>query len=248
MSSLGKENRCVFNLNLVIINTVFLVFITLNDFIGIFGKMMAQTIGYLRVSTADQDLEKNKADILTLANHHNLGQVKFFEEKVSGKISWHKRKIAQVIEDLKKGDSLVVSEMSRLGRSMLECMEILSIAMERGIHVYSVKGNWRLDQSIQSKIIAMAFSMAAEIERDLISQRTKEALRAKKASGMSLGRPKGPGKSKLDPFRPEIEALLANGATLFFIAGRYGTTSANLRNWMGKHGITRPKKDKGLAA
>lgn len=248
MSSLGKENRCVFNLNLVIINTVFLVFITLNDFIGIFGKMMTQTIGYLRVSTADQDLEKNKADILTLANHHNLGQVKFFEEKVSGKISWHKRKIAQVIEDLKKGDSLVVSEMSRLGRSMLECMEILSIAMERGIHVYSVKGNWRLDQSIQSKIIAMAFSMAAEIERDLISQRTKEALRAKKASGMSLGRPKGPGKSKLDPFRPEIEALLANGATLFFIAGRYGTTSANLRNWMGKHGITRPKKDKGLAA
>ncbi|MDP3840373.1 MAG: recombinase family protein, partial [Methylococcales bacterium] len=79
---------------------------------------------------------------------------------------------------------------------MLECIEILSIAMERGIHVYSVKGNWRLDQSIQSKIIAMAFSMAAEIERDLISQRTKEALRAKKASGMSLGRPKGPGKSK----------------------------------------------------
>lgn len=210
--------------------------------------MTAQTIGYLRVSTADQDVEKNKADILTLANHHNLGQVKFLEEKVSGKISWHKRKIAQIIEDLKKGDSLIVSEMSRLGRSMLECMEILSIAMERGVHVYSVKGNWRLDQSIQSKIIAMAFSMAAEIERDLISQRTKEALRAKKASGMSLGRPKGPGKSKLDPFRPEIEALLANGATLFFIAGRYGTTSANLRNWMGKHGITRTKRDKGLAA
>jgi DNA invertase Pin-like site-specific DNA recombinase len=69
---------------------------------------------------------------LTLANHHNLGQVKFVEEKVSGKISWHKRRIAQIIEDLKKGDRLVVSEMSRLGRSMLECMEILSIAMERG--------------------------------------------------------------------------------------------------------------------
>jgi DNA invertase Pin-like site-specific DNA recombinase len=210
--------------------------------------MMAQTIGYLRVSTTDQDVEKNKADILTLANHHNLGQVKFFEEKVSGKISWHKRKIAQIIEDLKKGDSLVVSEMSRLGRSMLECMEILSIAMERCIHVYSVKGNWRLDQSIQSKIIAMAFSMAAEIERDLISQRTKEALRAKKAAGMSLGRPKGPGKSKLDPFRPEIEALLANGATLFFIAERYGTTPANLRNWMNKHGITQPKQEKVRAA
>jgi DNA invertase Pin-like site-specific DNA recombinase len=248
MSSLGNEKHCVFDLILVIIKPVFRVFFTLNDFIDIFGKMTAQTIGYLRVSTADQDVEKNKADILTLANHHNLGQVKFLEEKVSGKISWHKRKIAQIIDDLKKGDSLIVSEMSRLGRSMLECMEILSIAMERGVHVYSVKGNWRLDQSIQSKIIAMAFSMAAEIERDLISQRTKEALRAKKASGMSLGRPKGPGKSKLDPFRPEIEALLANGATLFFIAGRYGTTSANLRNWMGKHGITRPTKQDRVRA
>lgn len=191
------------------------------------------------MSTADQDVEKNKTDILSLANHHNLGQVKFFEEKVSGKISWHKRKIAQIIEDLNKGDNLIVSEMSRLGRSMLECMEILSIAMERGIHVYSVKGNWQLDQSIQRKIIAMAFSMAAEIERDLILQRTKEAIRAKKASGISLGRPKGPDESKLDPFRPEIEALLANGSTLFFIAGRYGTTSANLRNWTGKPGITR---------
>ena len=130
-----------------------------------------------------------------------------------------------------------MSELSRLGRSMLECMEILSIALERGINVYAVKGNWQLDQSIQSKIIAMAFSMAAEIERDLISQRTMEALRAKKAAGMKLGRPKGPGKSRLDAFRPEIEALLANGSTQKFIARRYHTTEANLHNWMKKHGI-----------
>jgi len=180
LSAFYKEKHCVFDLNLVIINAVYRVFFTLGLFYDILSDMAAQTIGYLRVSTADQDLEKNKADILMLANHHNLGQVRFVEEKVSGKVSWHKRLIAQIIADLKKGDSLVVSEMSRLGRSMLECMEILSIAMERGVHVYSVKGNWRLDQSIQSKIVAMAFSMAAEIERDLISQRTKEALRVKK--------------------------------------------------------------------
>jgi DNA invertase Pin-like site-specific DNA recombinase len=96
---------------------------------------------------------------------------------------------------------------------MLECMEILSVAAQKRINVYSVKGAWRLDQSIQSKIIAMAFSMAAEIERDLISQRTKEALRFKKSQGMVLGRPPGPGKSKLDPYRPKIEGLLANGST-----------------------------------
>ncbi|MFK0573407.1 recombinase family protein [Endozoicomonas sp.] len=200
-----------------------------------------KTIGYLRVSSADQDLEKNKTDILLLANQRTLGHVEFIEETCSGRISWHKRQIATIIEMLADGDSLIVSELSRLGRSMLECIEILSIAMQRGIHVYSVKGDWQLDNSIQSKIIAMAFSMAAEIERDLISQRTKEALRAKKAAGVPLGRPKGPGKSKLDPFQPEIEALLANGATKTFIADRYNTTPANLTNWMKKHGVIRPE-------
>ena len=83
----------------------------------------------------------------------------------------------------------------------------------------------------------MAFSMAAEMERDLISQRTKEALRAKKAAGKKLGRPRGPGKSKLNKYRPEIEALLANGLTQKFIANRYGTTEANLHHWIKKHGL-----------
>ncbi len=82
---------------------------------------------------------------------------------------WRERRLFNVLEDLKSGDNLIVSELSRLGRSMLECMEILSIAMQQGINVYAVKGNWQLDHSIQSKIVAMAFSMAAEIERDLIS-------------------------------------------------------------------------------
>ena len=203
-----------------------------------------KTVGYLRVSTADQDLEKNKADILKLANANDLGKVEFVEEAVSGRVSWKKRKIAQLIEGCQIGDAIVVSELSRLGRSMLECMEILSIALQRGIAIYAVKGNWQLDQSIQSKVVAMAFSMAAEIERDLISQRTTEALRAKKAAGMKLGRPKGPGKSKLDAFRPEIEGLLANGSTQKFISARYNTTEANLHNWMRKRGIRKPSASK----
>ena len=197
----------------------------------------SSVIGYLRVSTADQDLEKNKGDILQLANHHDLGRVHFVEEKISGKVSWRNRKLAEVFGSLQANDAIVVSELSRLGRSMLECMEILSVAAQKRINVYSVKGAWRLDQSIQSKIIAMAFSMAAEIERDLISQRTKEALRFKKSQGMILGRPPGPGKSKLDPYRPEIESLLANGSTQKFVAGRYYTTEANLHNWSKKRGL-----------
>jgi DNA invertase Pin-like site-specific DNA recombinase len=116
-------------------------------------------------------------------------------------------------------------------------MEILSIASQKGIHIYAVKGNWQLDNSIQSKIIAMAFAMAAEIERDLISQRTREALAARKKNGMKLGRPRGVGRSKLDQYRPEIEALLANGSTQKFIARRYGTTEANLSRWLKRHGL-----------
>ena len=95
--------------------------------------------------------------------------------------------------------------------------------------------------SIQSKIIALAFSMAAEIEWDLISQRTREALHFKKEQGIALGRPKGPGKSKLDAFRPEIVGLLANGSTQKFIAQRYHTTEANLHNWLKKQGLKEGK-------
>ncbi len=200
-----------------------------------------KTIGYLRISTAEQDIQKNKADILNLANDKNLGKVEFVEEIISGRVSWKKRKMAEAFKRCEAGDTILVSELSRLGRSMLECMEILSLALERGINIYAVKGNWQLDQSIQSKIIAMAFSMAAEIERDLISQRTTEALRARKEAGKPLGRPKGPGKSKLDKFRPEIEALLVNGSTQKFIAQRYNTTQANLHNWMKKHRISKPQ-------
>jgi len=198
-----------------------------------------KTVAYLRVSTIDQDVEKNKADILKLANKEELGNVLFIEEKISGRVSWKKRKIANILDELQDGDTLIVSELSRLGRSMLECMEILSIAVEKGIRLYAVKGNWQLNDSIQSKVVAMAFSMASEIERELISQRTKEALAAKKKAGAILGRPKGSGKSKLDKYRPEIEALLTNGSTQKYIAQRYGTTEANFYHWMRKHDIKR---------
>lgn len=194
-----------------------------------------QTIAYLRVSTDSQDLQKNNNAILQFANEKRLGNVEWVEEKVSGQVPWGKRKIAQVIDTLQPGGSLVVSELSRLGRSLLEIMEILSVATRKEIHVYSVKGAWVLDGSLQSKIIATVFAIAAEIERELISQRTKEALAARKRSGLPLGRPRGSGKSRLDQYRPEIEALLANGTTQKFIARRYHTTQANLHNWLKKN-------------
>lgn len=205
-----------------------------------------KTVGYLRVSTANQDIDKNKSDILLFANDKRIEPVSWVWEIISGRINWKKRKIAEVLLKLGKGDNIIVSELSRLGRSMLECMEILAVASEKQINIYAIKGNWQLDSSIQSKIIAMAFSMAAEIERDLISKRTREALAAKKKQGIRLGRPKGTGKSKLDAYRPEIEALLANGSTQKFIAIRYQTCETNLSRWLKRNGLSKLKLQKNL--
>lgn len=207
------------------------------------SQPVGKTVAYLRVSTLDQSIDKNKADILLFANQHDLGKVHFVEEIASGRTPWRERRIATVLEELQENDTIIVSELSRLGRSMLECMEVLALAVRKGIRIYALKGNWQLDQTIQSKIIAMAFSIASEIERDLISQRTIEALRFKKEQGLRLGRPKGPGKSKLDAFRPEIEALLTNGSTQKFIARRYHTTEANLHNWLKKRGLKPAKRE-----
>jgi DNA invertase Pin-like site-specific DNA recombinase len=194
-----------------------------------------KVIGYLRVSTANQDLEKNKADILRYANDHRLGNVEFVEEVVSGKVSWKLRKIKEVIDSLEKDDWLIVAELSRLGRSMLEIMEIISEAKQKEINIYAIKNNWALNGSIESKILLMVFSMASEIERDLISARTTEALRVRKASGVQLGRPKGKGKSKLDQHKDEIVALLRDGVPKKQVARRYDTSIVNLYNWILKN-------------
>jgi len=196
-----------------------------------------KVIGYLRVSTVNQDLEKNKADILKYANQNKLGNVDFVEEVVSGKVSWKKRKIKDVIDTLDKDDWLIVAELSRLGRSMLEIMEIISEAKRKEINIFAIKNNWTLNGSIESKILLMVFSMASEIERDLISARTTEALRVRKASGMKLGRPKGKGKSKLDDRKDEIVALLRDGVPKKKVARRYETSIVNLYNWIAKNGL-----------
>ena len=198
---------------------------------------MARTIGYLRVSTLDQDVEKNKADILKLANEKRLGDVDWVEEKVSGVKDWRKRKFGEVFNTLRKGDAVIVSELSRLGRSTLQILEIMKQAKEKEIAVHAVKGGWSLNGTMESKIVLTMLAMVSEIERDLISERTKEGLRARVAAGVKLGRPKGPGKSKLDKYKDEIVALLKNGSTKTFIAKKYSTSLPNLYNWLKQHNI-----------
>jgi DNA invertase Pin-like site-specific DNA recombinase len=196
-----------------------------------------KTVAYLRVSTIEQDLEKNKNEILNFVNDKRLGNVDFVEEKISGSVDFKERKIAVILEKLERGDNIIVNELSRLGRSTLQILQILDIARNKGINVYAIKGSWQLDNTMQSKIVSTMFAMLSEIERDLISERTKEALRAKKAQGIKLGRPKGPGKSKLDNYKDEIIAMLKTGYPKTRIAKKYGICRQNLYNWIEKNKI-----------
>jgi DNA invertase Pin-like site-specific DNA recombinase len=133
--------------------------------------------------------------------------------------------------------AIIVPELSRLARSTLQILEIMKEAKEVGIAVHAIKGNWNLNDSMESKIFLTVLAMVSEIERDLISARTKEALKALKMSGVVLGRPKGPGKSKLDVHREDIIEDLQRGVMKTRIAKRYGTSPENLWNWIQKNGI-----------
>jgi len=116
-------------------------------------------------------------------------------------------------------------------------MDMFEVCLAKKINLHSVKENWILDNSLNSKVTRTIFALVAEIERDFISQRTKEALKVKKEQGIKLGRPKGSGSSKLDKYREEIEALLKNGSSQKHLANKYNTTEANFSRWMKKHGI-----------
>jgi len=176
------------------------------------------TYAYLRVSTDKQETENQKYEILKYANERKLGNIDFIEETVSGRKNWRERQLGKLVEKIEKEDVLIVTELSRLGRSMLEIMEILSILLRKGVEIHVVKSNQVLKDDLQSKVFAMAFSIAAEIERELISQRTREALQRRKAEGKPLGRPKGSYSSKLDRYRKQIEELLSKGVSISSIA------------------------------
>lgn len=197
-----------------------------------------RTVSYLRVSTADQNTEKNKADVLKFTNEHHYGHVEFVEEIISGKKPWKERKLGELVDSLQEGDKLIVPELTRLGRSTLEVLDVLAVTKNKGVAVYSVKEGLELNgDSMQSKVMATMLALFAELEREFISLRTKEALRAKVAAGMKLGRPRGPGKSKLDKDRDKIIDDLKRGVPKTRIAKSYDTSPENLHNWLKKNEI-----------
>ncbi len=201
-------------------------------------KGKPQTVSYLRVSSIEQDTEKNKKEVRAYANKNDFGKVSFIEEKISGKKSWKDRKVKKIIDDLGSGDRLIVPELSRLGRSTLDVLGLLEAATGKQIAVYSVKENFQLNgDDITSKMMRTMLALFAELERDFISMRTKEGLAAARAKGKLLGRPKGPGRSKLDEHKEEIIDKLRLGVPKTKISRRYHTTPANLHNWLKKNEI-----------
>jgi putative DNA-invertase from lambdoid prophage Rac len=146
---------------------------------------------YMRVSTDKQSMDNQRYEILKYADKKKIQIDKWIEETISGLKSYQERSLGELLNKLEKSDTLIVSELSRLGRNLMEVMSILHDCMEKDVKVFTIKEGYELGKNINSKILAFAFSLSAEIERNLISQRTKEALSRKKAEGKKLGRPVG---------------------------------------------------------
>jgi DNA invertase Pin-like site-specific DNA recombinase len=168
--------------------------------------------GYIRVSSDRQTVENQRYEINRFAESNDIKIDGWIEETISGTKNYDKRKLGDLLSKVKEGDLIICAELSRLGRTLFMIMDILNICMNRNCRVWTIKDNYRLGDDIQSKVLAFAFGLSAEIERNLISQRTKEALARKRAEGVVLGRPVGSksAKVKLSGKEDFIRDLLAH--------------------------------------
>ena len=177
-------------------------------------------IAYVRVSTNKQDVDNQKLEIKNFCEKNNITIDQWFEETVSGTKNPEKRKLGALLKQAQKDDIIICTEISRLGRSLFMVMDILNLCMSKEINVWTVKENYRLGTDISSAILAFCFSLSAQIERDLLSSRTKAGLAKKKAEGVKLGRPVGSRNkhTKLDGKDECICELLRQGQSYSAIA------------------------------
>ena len=191
-------------------------------------------IGYIRVSTDKQSTENQRFEVLKFADEKKITIDKWIEETVSGTKNLKNRMLGTLLQGMKAQDMLVITELSRLGRSLMEIMSILHDCMERNIKVFTTKERYELGNNINSKVLAFAFSLSAEIERNLISQRTKEALARKKKEGKKLGRPKGSYSkvTKLTGKEGDIKAMLEKKIAVSAIARYFDVNRLTLRNFI----------------
>ena len=169
--------------------------------------------GYIRVSSDKQTVENHRFEINNFSERESIHIDGWIEETISGTKAYDKRQLGRLLNKVQKDDLIICAELSRLGRNLFKIMEILNICMTRECRVWTIKDNYRLGDDIQSKVLAFAFGLSAEVERNLISQRTKEALARRKQEGVILGRPKGrknaPDKYKLSGKETLIKEILS---------------------------------------
>lgn len=195
---------------------------------------------YIRVSTQQQSHEGQEYEIRNWCRARSMAIDRWVTENVSGTQRFEKRVLGRTLKRMKRGDILVCTELSRLGRNMMMVMSILNLCSQKGISLYSIKDNFQLSDSLNAKIIAFAFSLAAEIERNLISQRTREALAARRQAGVRLGRPPG-SSAKRDRVMgnlPKIRTQLERGATLSRLAKGYQIHPNTLARYLKEAGET----------
>lgn len=194
--------------------------------------------GYIRVSTDLQTVENQRFEITNFTEKQNLKIDGWIDETISGTFAYDKRKLGTLLKKVKKGDIIICSEISRLGRNLFMIMEILHKCMKKGCQVWTIKDGYRLGDDIQSKVLAFAFGLSAEIERNLISQRTKEALKRKRAEGVVLGRPLGrlSNKTKLTGKEKEIKFLRDIGTSWTEIAKKFKVSRNTLDKFRRRMG------------
>ncbi|MCL2759921.1 MAG: master DNA invertase Mpi family serine-type recombinase [Treponema sp.] len=192
------------------------------------------TYGYIRVSTDKQTVDNQRFEIERFCSENNLKIEEWIEETISGNKTPDKRLLGSLLEEVRPGDLIICSELSRLGRSLFMIMSILNQLMLNDVRIWTIKDNYRLGDNIQSKVLAFAFGLSAEIERDLISQRTKEALARKRAEGKILGRPCGRKSKvvKLSGCEQDIKLLLARHFSKSAIGRIYGVNRMTVDSFL----------------
>lgn len=193
-----------------------------------------KTIGYIRVSSNKQTLEHQEFEIKNFAKKEGIKIDEWVEEKISSRKALEKRKLGQLLNSLQENDILITCEISRLGRSLMEVMKILETCLNKNCQVWTLKENYRLGNDIQSKVLAFAFGLASEIERNLISQRTKSSLANIKANGKKLGRPftAESKKLKLSKNSKRLQNLLQKGLSKSQIAKTLGVHRSTVRHFI----------------
>lgn len=196
------------------------------------------TFGYLRVSTLKQDVEAQRLGVLDYANSRKMGRVTLVEDSASGRVPWRERGIGKVLEQAKKGDAIVVSEVSRLARVTLQVLEIVELAVRKGVALHVVKGGIAFDGSLMSKVTLTVLGLAAEIERDLIAARTCEGLKKARANGKHIGRPRGTAEVlKLDERRADLETMVKAGVSVAAMSRLTGVCRATVDRWVKRRGV-----------